>query len=125
MIQRNIASYETMRATLEAALAKRDIPIEDVPPILEALREKHEYVLKMMDDYVPEGAEDDPTKQIEIALYDFMDHGGNQIIADGAVSDKARPVRNEYNWHLQNTSQWLFAFGLLFDCRDRRFSVHT
>ena len=39
----------------------------------------------------------------------FLKAGGNQWIADFSVSDMARPEKDEYNLHLQNTSQWAYA----------------
>ena len=45
--------------------------------------------------------------------------------AEGGVSDLRRPERDEYNFYFQNTSQWLFAFGLVFDTERRDFSIHT
>lgn len=48
---------------------------------------------------------------------------GNQFVADFSVSDLKKPVKNEYNFHLQNTSQWLFAGCILVE--DGIISTHT
>jgi len=38
---------------------------------------------------------------------------GEQYIAEFWVLDLKKPAKNEYNWHLQNTSQWLYAGCIL------------
>jgi len=42
---------------------------------------------------------------------------GCQWIADFSVNDLGKPVKDEYNWHGQNTSQWVYAGCILFDER--------
>jgi len=74
------------------------------------------YVRKMMKRY-SEGY----TNVLNI-LTDFH-KAGNQFIADFNVSDLERSVKNEYNWHLQNTSQWLFAGCILVE--GGIISIHT
>lgn len=80
-------------------------------------------VLSTMERYVPEDRVDDET--IVMSLGTFRDTGGDQMIAEGSVSDTSIRERNEWNWHFQNTSQWLFAFGIVFDKQRRDFSMHT
>jgi hypothetical protein len=48
---------------------------------------------------------------------------GSQFIAEWAVSDNRKPVENSYNFHGQNTSQWLYAGCLLV--QNGRVSIHT
>ena len=47
---------------------------------------------------------------------------GSQYIADFWVNDLGLPKENKYNWHLQNTSQWLYAGCILV--QDGRVSTH-
>jgi hypothetical protein len=56
-------------------------------------------------------------------LYPFTKHG-SQWIADWAVKDLSMPNDpSKRNFHMQNTSQWVFAGCLLV--QDGRVSVHT
>lgn len=56
-----------------------------------------------------------------IALLPFA-KSGSQYIADFWVNDLGLPKGNKYNWHLQNTSQWLYAGCILI--QDGRVSTH-
>ena len=38
---------------------------------------------------------------------------GDQYIWEFYVNDLAMPVKREYNWHGQNTSQWLYAGAIV------------
>jgi len=49
---------------------------------------------------------------------------GSQFIIDFAISDLALAARNAYNWHGQNTSQWLYAGAIVYDKEDKSFSAH-
>lgn len=54
----------------------------------------------------------------------FYDTGSYQIIADCYVNDLSAPRGNSYNWHLVNTSQCVYAFGIVFDKQRLEFSAH-
>jgi len=65
-------------------------------------------------------------------LAEYMQHdrtfhkfyqSGDQWIAPFEVRDLSKPVLDQYNYHLQNTSQWLWAGCILV--QDGRVSVHT
>ena len=60
-------------------------------------------------------------KKIELSIYPFR-HTGNQFIANFEVNDRGKPVTPEYNWHLQDTSQWLYAGCILV--QEGRVSTH-
>lgn len=47
---------------------------------------------------------------------------GEQYICEFAVSDTVRPSKNEFNWHGQNTSQWLYAGCVLI--HNKKVSTH-
>ena len=47
---------------------------------------------------------------------------GSQYVADFEANDLSVTVKNEYNWHGQNTSQWLYAGCILV--QDGRVSRH-
>jgi len=59
-----------------------------------------------------EYARDASQPQIRFAPFQ---RSGHQFIAEFWVNDLAKPARDEYNWHLQNTSQWVYAGALLFE----------
>jgi len=46
------------------------------------------------------------------------------MMANFWVKDLGKPVTNSYNFHGQNTSQWLFA-GCILSSADGSFSIHT
>jgi len=48
-------------------------------------------------------------------MFTFSHTGGSQWIADFSVKDLSRPLKDQYNWHLQNTSQLVYAGCILFD----------
>ena len=83
------------------------------------LREKYE----MLSGWIERDAKQ--AKEPRVEFSGFQDTGGYQLISNGSVSDTSIPWRDSYNWHLQNTSQWLFAFGLVFDKERLEFSIHT
>lgn len=56
-----------------------------------------------------------------IALLPFT-KSGSQYIADFWVNDLGLPKENKYNWHIQNTSQWLYAGCILV--QNGRVSTH-
>ena len=63
----------------------------------------------------------DKAKQPDVFLLPFK-QAGDQFIADFWVNDLSLPVKNRYNWHVQNTSQWLYAGCILVE--DGRVSTH-
>lgn len=110
MITRNVVTLDGLYQSLPPDIAKDKF---------NELTQAYERVIDMLKRYTPE---DGPDVNIRVDFYAFS-HCGEQYIAEGAVYDLSKPVKNEYNWHLQNTSQWLFAFGLLFSRGE--FSIHT
>jgi len=112
MIERNIVSFEDFQESVK-------FYCQDT----EKIRAIYDRVVDLLEFYVPQRCP--PEQNIRVTLTAFYDGGGRQLIADGAVSDLSRPKRNEYNWHLQNTSQWLFACGVVYDREYKDFSIHT
>jgi len=51
-----------------------------------------------------------------------FNQSGSQFIANFWVNDLALPAKNQFNWHLQNTSQWLYAGCILV--QNGRVSLH-
>lgn len=49
---------------------------------------------------------------------------GSQWIADFSVNDLGKEVKNEFNWHGQNTSRWKYAGAMVFDERSKLVSTH-
>lgn len=46
-----------------------------------------------------------------------FDNRGSQWVANFSVKNLSIPESNQYNWHLQNVSQWVYAGCILFDER--------
>ena len=45
--------------------------------------------------------------------------GGSQLIWEFGVNDLVKPRTDQINWHGQNTSQWLYAGGIVLDADGR------
>jgi hypothetical protein len=60
-------------------------------------------------------------KEPSIGLLPFC-RSGDQYIAEFWVSDLSKPIIARYNWHIQNTSQWLYAGCILV--QNGRVSTH-
>lgn len=58
----------------------------------------------------------DKAEKPEARLYLFFRHG-TQWVADFEVWDRALERKEQYNFHLQNTSQWAYAGCILVDER--------
>lgn len=54
--------------------------------------------------------------------FDTFRQSGNQFIAEFWVNDLVLEKKNQYNWHMQNTSQWLYAGCILL--QDGKVSTH-
>ena len=60
-----------------------------------------------------------------LITFDCFAKQGKQWIAGFAVKDlNKKDDPNKVNWHLQNTSQWVYAGCVLFDEIDGRVSSH-
>lgn len=96
------------------------LPVEfQTDQVLDDLVSIYDRAVGMMCQYAKD------VKNVELRLSLFQETGGHQLIATGEVLDLDKKIGDSYNWHLQNTSQWVFAFGLVFDIRDSKFSMHT
>ena len=62
-------------------------------------------------------------KEPELNFTSFR-NTGSQLVATFSVIDKNLPEQNSYNWHGQNTSQWLYAGALVYDVGTNRISSH-
>ena len=111
VIVRNIVNEKDLLDSLPARFVLKE-------GVREAIVNLRERVCSIMESYVENAIEP------RLLLTQF-NKSGSQWIADFSISDKAKPEKNQYNWHLQNTSQWLFAGCILFDERDGRVSIHT
>ncbi|HUV51622.1 MAG TPA: hypothetical protein VMW64_00930 [Dehalococcoidia bacterium] len=60
-------------------------------------------------------------KQPEICFSEGR-QGGEQYLWEFWVNDLSSPVQNQYNFHGQNTSQWLYAGGIVL--QNGRVSAH-
>jgi hypothetical protein len=57
--------------------------------------------------------------------FDCFVKQGRQWIAGFAVKDLGiADDPNKVNWHMQNTSQWVYAGAMVYDERDGRVSCH-
>ena len=60
-------------------------------------------------------------RQPEIVFWEGM-KTADQRIWEFYVNDLAQPLRDQYNFHGQNTSQWLYAGAIVL--QDRKISRH-
>ena len=143
MINRQVCTYDELLKSLEDILQKRfdsvregnqrrmaDNQLPDAPGLLTdvekiALKEVYDRSIESLGWYTKPDQESDEAQNLSVYFGVFCEGGGYQLIANGSVSDLNRPVENSYNFHFQNTSQWLYAFGLVFDTERREFSRHT
>jgi len=49
---------------------------------------------------------------------------GGQLILEFTVTDLGKKKKNEYNWHGQNTSRWVYAGCVLYDKATDSISRH-
>jgi hypothetical protein len=69
-------------------------------------------------------ADHDPSIRVLIKVPPMF-VAGHQMIAHCEVIDTQAEVKiNQINWHGQNTSQWIYACGLVFDIETRQYSRH-
>ncbi|KXH69778.1 MAG: hypothetical protein AM326_01520 [Candidatus Thorarchaeota archaeon SMTZ-45] len=109
-----IISFEKLLAGLRGV----DVPEELVDQVNEHLRVAYEEEVKLMCRYALKA------KLPEIILHPFRT-AGSQHIAEFEVKDRAKPDDpSRMNFHMQNTSQWVYAGCILYDERDSRVSRH-
>ena len=111
-IVKNIASAQDMIKSIQPRFAQAPAGLD------QEITETRNRIVNQLEKYA------ESAKEPAIFLGTFQ-KSGSQWIADFSVGDKAKPVENKYNWHMQNTSQWLFAGAIVYDERDKRLSVHT
>jgi len=59
----------------------------------------------------------------QITLQTFIKNG-SQWVSDFSVKDLEKEVKDQFNFHFQNTSQWVYAGCILFDEKDNSISTH-
>ena len=102
-----ISSFDTLIASLPEEVINGKFKQE--------LKKAYDYEVEMIKTYAKQA------KQPETILLPFQ-HSNSQFIAKFWVNDLSIPVENRYNWHLQNTSQWLYAGCILV--QNGRVSLH-
>ena len=106
-MERKIATFEELLASLPEEQKTEDMA--------KRLKFFYEEEVKRLDEYAQNA------KDPSIGLTTFCKSGG-QYVADFWVKDLSKPVKQEFNWHLQNTSQWLYAGCILV--QDGLVSTH-
>lgn len=106
-MENRVASFEELLNSLPS-----DQKTEDV---IKDLKYWYEQEVKMLNEYSKNAQEP------SVGLFPF-NKSGSQYIAEFWVNDMSKPKKEEYNWHLQNTSQWLYAGCILL--QDGRVSTH-
>jgi phosphopantetheine adenylyltransferase len=101
------------------------IPFEDLvnsipkelrtPEIIKGVKEKYDIEVEILNTYM------NKAKQPVGSLQEFQ-KAGSQLIAEFWVNDIDIPKENAYNFHGQNTSQWLYAGCILID--NNQVSTH-
>jgi hypothetical protein len=108
--EKNVVSFEKLVASIPSANFTEEEKAE--------LRRRYEYLVDSMDKWAAKG------KKASMRFDEFTG-GPNIFTARGIVTDLGAPIKNECNFFSENTSQWLFAFGLVFNATTRSFSTHT
>ncbi len=103
----SIPSFDDLLASLPAEFRSQKVK--------EQLKRAYDVESKRINEYVHDL--NCQGKQSSAAMYLFRKGGGSQWLAEFAVNDLSIPRSNSYNWHLQNTSQWVYAGCILFDER--------
>jgi len=98
-----IASFEDLFFSL---------PEKERKMVENPLRERYSYVHDRLNQY--------PEYECNLSIFH---QSGNQWIADFEVKDLSKPVEDKYNFHLQNTSQWVWAGCILV--QNGQVSIHT
>jgi len=105
---------ENRVATFEELL--KSLPVEHkTEDVIKNLKYWYEREVNLLNDYAKNA------KEPSIGLFPF-NKSGSQYISEFWVKDLSKPEKDEYNWHLQNTSQWLYAGCILVE--DGRVSTH-
>lgn len=105
---------ESIIATFEELL--NSLPVEQkTEEVIKDLKYWYEREIKILNEYSKSA------KEPSIGFFPF-NKSGDHYIAEFWVNDLAKLKREEYNWHLQNTSQWLYAGCILV--QDGMVSTH-
>lgn len=108
-----IISFDKLLEGLHAPLSP-----EIIKDVCKHLREAYDTEITLMAKYALKA------ELPEIILWPFRT-AGSQHIAEFEVKDLGKKNDpNKVNWHMQNTSQWLYAGCILYDERDNRVSRH-
>jgi len=99
-----------MIATLQQLLDS--LPEDQRESVKDNLEQRYHQICERLADYM----------QYDRHLNTFI-QSGSQWIADFEVKDLSKPVLDQFNFHLQNTSQWVWAGCILV--QDGHVSVHT
>jgi len=107
---RYVASYKELIESLPEELADK---------IMEKLLIRYHHVMHIFSSYVKNA------KNPHVALNKFEGDGTmeGEYIAFWEVRDLNKPIKDTYNFHGQNTSQWVYA-GCIRVCGDS-VSIHT
>ena len=114
VIQASIPHFHTMFDSLKAAF-DHDVAMEKQENIQDELLQAYIEEISTMYHYAARCAFP------KIKMTSFK-RAGKQWIADFSVSDMAKPEKEQYNFHLQNTSQWVYAVCILYS--DGEISRH-
>jgi len=85
------------------------------PEVLDRLRIKYSDEVETLNYYSYKA------KRPEVSLHSFSKQG-DQLIAEFYVNDLDVPQSNSFNFHGQNTSQWLYAGCILIE--NNQVSTH-
>ena len=128
-ITMNVASKENWINSIEKGLWQENDNSNVVPVVLSD-EEKNKFE-KMYDDYIRRimmyCPEDGKNVNVTVYMGEFYDNGKRsyQMISEGNITDNNSNSRPQYNWHLQDTSRWVFGWGIVFDKVRRDLSMHT
>jgi len=85
------------------------------PEVIQGVKNMYTLEMERMQRYIEQA------EQPQAGLQPFRS-AGSQLIAELWVNDLGKPKKDQVNWHLQNTSQWLYAGCILID--NNQVSTH-
>lgn len=85
------------------------------PEVIEGVKTNYALEMERMQRYI------ERAEKPQAGLQAFR-KAGSQLIAELWVNDLGKEKKDEVNWHMQNTSQWLYAGCILID--NNQVSTH-
>jgi hypothetical protein len=122
MITLNIPTTDEQIKAIKAVTAITDAEEKEI-------RARYEWMIERAKQYIPRNPNDeslfDDRRNIRVDVMLLTDTGSYQMVAHNSVTDLDKPQGHSFNFHFQETSRWLFGFGIVFDKETHELSMHT